>query len=144
MIAETNEELNQTNEELAAQRDQIEEQKKIVENQRDDIVASITYAKRIQQAILPSDKVVNDLLKDSFILYKPKDIVAGDFYWLEQVDNLIFFAAADCTGHGVPGAMVSVVCNNAMNRSVREFGLREPGDILGKTREIVIQEFGKK
>jgi serine phosphatase RsbU (regulator of sigma subunit) len=76
-------------------------------------------------------------------LYKPKDIVAGDFYWMEHKDNKVLFAAADCTGHGVPGAMVSVVCNNALNRSVREHGLTDPGEILNKTRDIVIQEFEK-
>ncbi|MBL4594128.1 MAG: serine/threonine-protein phosphatase, partial [Flavobacteriales bacterium] len=72
-----------------------------------------------------------------------KDIVAGDFYWIEQKEGEVLFAAADCTGHGVPGAMVSVVCNNALNRSVREHGLTDPGLILDKTREIVVQEFEK-
>ncbi|MDB4533558.1 serine/threonine-protein phosphatase, partial [Vicingaceae bacterium] len=77
------------------------------------------------------------------ILYKPKDVVAGDFYWMEHKDGKVLFAAADCTGHGVPGAMVSVVCNNALNRSVREYDLTNPGQILDKTREIIIQEFEK-
>jgi serine phosphatase RsbU (regulator of sigma subunit) len=77
------------------------------------------------------------------VLYKPKDIVAGDFYWIETLDDQVLFAAADCTGHGVPGAMVSVVCNNGLNRSVREYGLTDPGKILDRTRDIVIQEFEK-
>ena len=121
----------------------IEEQKIEVEEKNTEILASITYAKRIQSAILPPDKVVKEYLQKSFILYKPKDIVAGDFYWMQHQDNKVLFAAADCTGHGVPGAMVSVVCNNALNRSVKEFGLTAPGQILDKTREIVIQEFEK-
>ncbi|MDF1673699.1 MAG: SpoIIE family protein phosphatase [Vicingaceae bacterium] len=108
-----------------------------------EITDSINYAKRIQSAILPPDKLVKEFLNDSFVLYKPKDIVAGDFYWMEHSENKVLFAAADCTGHGVPGAMVSVVCNNGLNRSVREYGLTEPGKILDKTREIVIQEFEK-
>ncbi|NQX98735.1 MAG: tetratricopeptide repeat protein, partial [Flavobacteriales bacterium] len=115
-----------------------------------EITDSIQYAKRIQNAILPSNKVVAENLKESFILYKPKDIVAGDFYWMESIastnnnkEQIVLFAAADCTGHGVPGAMVSVVCNNALNRSVREHGLTDPGEILDKAREIVIQEFEK-
>lgn len=108
-----------------------------------EILDSINYAKRIQNAILPSAAVVQDHLKDSFILYKPKAIVAGDFYWLEVKANKVLFAAADCTGHGVPGAMVSVICNNGLNRSVREHGLTTPGEILDKTREIVLQEFDK-
>jgi serine phosphatase RsbU (regulator of sigma subunit) len=69
--------------------------------------------------------------------------VAGDFYWVEHKENKVLFAAADCTGHGVPGALVSVVCNNGLNRSVREYGLTDPGEILDKTRELVIQEFEK-
>ena len=119
------------------------EQKAEIEEKNRDIMDSITYAKRIQSAILPPQKLVKEYLKESFILYKPKDIVAGDFYWIEHKDGKVLFAAADCTGHGVPGAMVSVVCNNGLNRSVRENGLTEPGKILDKTREIVIQEFEK-
>ena len=115
----------------------------LLEQKNKEITASITYAKRIQEAILPSDRSVKIWLPDSFILYKPKDIVAGDFYWVENVDDKVIFAAADCTGHGVPGAMVSVVCNNALNRALREFELREPGKLLDKTRELVIEQFEK-
>ena len=134
-----------------------------IEQKNKDIMDSIKYAKRIQTAILPSNTTITRLLPDSFVLYKPKDIVAGDFYWLESIssiegglkvgdhhptnspqgENLVLFAAADCTGHGVPGAMVSVVCHNALNRSVREHGLTDPGKILDKTREIIITEFEK-
>jgi serine phosphatase RsbU (regulator of sigma subunit) len=128
----------------------IEEQKERVdqafdqlEEKNTEILDSINYAKRIQSAILPPDKLIKQHLPNSFILYKPKDIVAGDFYWLEPTSNGVLFAAADCTGHGVPGAMVSVVCNNGLNRSTREYGLTEPGEILDKTREIVISEFEK-
>jgi serine phosphatase RsbU (regulator of sigma subunit) len=92
---------------------------------------------------LPPAKLVKEYLQESFILYKPKDVVAGDFYWMEHKDGKVLFAAADCTGHGVPGAMVSVVCNNGLNRSVREHGLTIPGEVLDKTREIVVQEFEK-
>ena len=118
-------------------------QKELVEEKNQEILDSITYAKRIQSAILPTRKVVEEQLPDSFVLYKPKDIVAGDFYWIEALDDHVLFAAADCTGHGVPGAMVSVVCNNGLNRSVREYGLTDPGKILDRTRDIVIQEFEK-
>jgi serine phosphatase RsbU (regulator of sigma subunit)/tetratricopeptide (TPR) repeat protein len=107
------------------------------------ITDSISYAKRIQGAILPPIKSFYQFLPNSFILYKPKDIVAGDFYWMEHKDGKVLFAAADCTGHGVPGAMVSVICNNGLNRSVREYNLTDPCKILDKTREIVIQEFEK-
>jgi len=122
---------------------QVEERTLELKGKNEEIIASITYAKRIQTAILPPKRLIDQLLPNSFVLYKPKDIVAGDFYWLESVDDLVFFAAADCTGHGVPGAMVSVICNNGLNRSVREFGLRKPGEVLDKTRELVIKEFEK-
>jgi tetratricopeptide (TPR) repeat protein len=125
------------------QKQVIEEQKNLVEEKNKEITDSIRYAKRIQNAILPPDKLVQQLLPQSFILYLPKDIVAGDFYWLETKNNTILFAACDCTGHGVPGAMVSVICNNGLNRSVREHGITEPGKILDKTREIVVAEFEK-
>ena len=114
---------------------------KEIDRKNREILDSITYAKRIQTAILPPRKMLEKYLPNSFILYKPKDIVAGDFYWLEPVDNQVMFAAADCTGHGVPGAMVSVICNYSLNRSVREFNLRLPGEILDKTKELVVKEF---
>ncbi len=125
------------------QKGMIEQTHVELEEKNTEILDSINYAKRIQSAILPPNKVVKEYLPDSFILYKPKDIVAGDFYWMETVNNKVLFAAADCTGHGVPGAMVSVVCNNGLNRSVREYKLTDPGKILDKTREIVTQEFEK-
>ncbi len=125
----------------------IEDQKRIVEGKNTEILDSISYAKRIQNAILPSSRLVKEHFTDSFILYKPKDIVAGDFYWMETINHesgdLVLFAAADCTGHGVPGALVSVVCHNALNRSVREYGLIDPGKILDKTKDLVISEFEK-
>lgn len=121
----------------------LEKQKKQIEEAHKEITDSITYAKRIQSAILPPDRVVKEYLQNSFILYKPKDVVAGDFYWMEHIDGKILFAAADCTGHGVPGAMVSVVCNNALNRSVREYGISDPGQLLDKTKELVQKEFEK-
>jgi serine phosphatase RsbU (regulator of sigma subunit) len=121
---------------VVTQREQLREKNK-------EITDSITYAKRIQSSILPSEKLMREHLPGHFVLYLPKDIVAGDFYWLEAVGGKVIFAVADCTGHGVPGALVSVICHNALNRSVREFALTEPAAILDKTREIVVAEFGK-
>ncbi len=118
-------------------------QKLEVESKNKEITDSITYAKRIQLAILPPEEMISKHLKNGFVLYKPKDVVSGDFYWMEVIDDEIIFAVADCTGHGVPGAMVSVVCHNALNRSVFEFGLTKPSDILNKTRDLVIETFMK-
>lgn len=114
-----------------------------VEEKQKEITDSINYAKRIQEAILPSFDFIKTHLPNSFIYYQPKDIVAGDFYWAEKVGNDFFIAAADCTGHGVPGALVSVVCCNALNRTVNEFKLSDPGKILDKTRELVLESFSK-
>ena len=121
----------------------IEEKNELVQLKNDEILDSINYAKRIQTAILPSSEQNTALFPNHFVTFFPKDIVAGDFYWLEETPNHIFIAAADCTGHGVPGAMMSVVCHNALNRSVKEFQLTLPGEILDKTREIIIEELSK-
>ncbi|MFT7611934.1 MAG: serine phosphatase RsbU (regulator of sigma subunit) [Parvicellaceae bacterium] len=145
-------EVEEATREIKKEKEEVEKQKEQVEEAHKEITDSIQYAKRIQSAILPPLKIVKEYLPESFILYKPKDVVAGDFYWMESVvstplnqqsETMVLFAAADCTGHGVPGAMVSVVCNNGLNRSVREHGLTDPGQILDKTREIVISEFEK-
>lgn len=128
---------------IELQKDEVEQQKHLVEEKQKEIVDSITYAKRLQLAILPSYEELRKHLPEIFLLYKPKDIVAGDFYWMEHLDGIIYIAAADSTGHGVPGAMVSVVCSNALNRAVKEFGLRETGQILDKTRDLVLETFAK-
>ncbi len=108
---------------LQHQNDEIVHQKK-------EITDSINYAKRIQLAILPPDKMVRKLLPNAFVLYKPKDVVSGDFYWVEEKNGMVMFAAVDCTGHGVPGAMMSVVGLNLLNQAVKEKGLTTPSEIL--------------
>lgn len=128
---------------IVLQQLETKKQKHLVEEKQKEIVDSISYAKRLQEAILPPQEFVNKHLAQNFIYYKPKDIVAGDFYWAEKVHDLFFIAAADSTGHGVPGAMVSVVCSNALNRAIKEFKLTETGKILDKTRDLVIETFEK-
>lgn len=120
-------------------------EKKLVEAKNQEILDSIAYAKRIQSTILPSHRAFKANLNESFLIYLPKDIVAGDFYWFERVkgNNKVFFAACDCTGHGVPGAMVSVVCHHALNKALHEFKCKTPAEILDKTGEIVIRDFNK-
>jgi ligand-binding sensor domain-containing protein/serine phosphatase RsbU (regulator of sigma subunit) len=131
--------------ELVEEKKVVVTQKEVLEEKQKEILDSIEYAKRIQATILPSVRVVKKYLEDSFILYLPKDIVAGDFYWMEspENDNTVYFAVCDCTGHGVPGAMVSVVCHNALNKSLKEFGARTPAKILDKVAELVIEDFNK-
>jgi len=123
-----------------------EEQKMVIEERNKDILDSINYAKRLQDAILPPIGLVKQFFPESFILYKPKDIVAGDFYWMQKVAsiNSILIAAADCTGHGVPGAMVSVVCSNAINRIVKETAVRDTGSVLDNVRNVVLETFSQR
>ncbi len=128
---------------LSDKNELIQEQKEIVEDKNRSISDSINYAQRLQTAILPTSEYVNEYLPDSFLFFQPKDIVSGDFHWFEVKDDLIFIAVADCTGHGVPGALVSVVCSNALNSALNEFGLRSPAEILNKTRQLVIERFAQ-
>ncbi|MFT5601162.1 MAG: serine phosphatase RsbU (regulator of sigma subunit) [Flavobacteriales bacterium] len=128
---------------IAIKKDEVDKAFSLLGVKNKEILDSINYAKRIQSAILPSKTLIDESFSQSFIIYLPKDIVAGDFYWLEKLNNSVLFAVADCTGHGVPGAMVSVICNGGLNRSVREYGLTDPGEILDQTRQIVISEFEK-
>lgn len=126
---------------LQAQGVRLTNQHVLLTNSHKEIKDSIVYAQRIQNAILPYVEDVREVFPKSFMIYQPKDVVAGDFYWIQAIDDSILFAVADCTGHGVPGAMVSVICINALNRCVREHRLSDPAAILNKTRTIVIDEF---
>lgn len=122
----------------------IEKQKKTMEQKNVKITDSINYAYRIQQATLPSDKKIKELLPDSFVLFRPKDIVSGDFYWMKKLGTNTLIAAADCTGHGVPGAIMSLVYSNALNKTVDELGIKNPGEILNKVRDLIIETFAGK
>jgi len=128
---------------ISAQKKEVEFQKAIVDEKNTEIVDSINYAKTLQNAILPPKEALSDSFPKHFLLYQPKDIVAGDFYWMVNTAEYTFVAVADCTGHGVPGAMVSVVCSNALNRAVNEFQLKECGEILDKVTDLVIQRFSQ-
>jgi tetratricopeptide (TPR) repeat protein len=128
---------------ITQQKEEVEKQKALVEEKNKDILDSIMYAKQLQDAILPPLIFIKQHLPESFVFYKPKDIVAGDFYWMEIAGDTLLIAAADCTGHGVPGALVSIVCSNALNRAVKEFKIKEPGKILDKVRELVLETFEK-
>jgi serine phosphatase RsbU (regulator of sigma subunit)/Tfp pilus assembly protein PilF len=103
---------------------------KEITHQKDEITDSINYARRIQDSILAPMHAVKDVIPESFILYMPKDVVSGDFYWVEEEGGYRIFSAVDCTGHGVPGALMSVVGFNLLNRAVKELHLTKPSDIL--------------
>ncbi len=99
---------------------EVVKQKEIIQEKNKDITDSINYALKIQKAILPSMSEVKRILPKSFVFYKPKDIVSGDFYWCTRLMKILFFAVADCTGHGVPGAMMSAICNNLMTQVIHD------------------------
>lgn len=137
-VKDQNEKLEKIVEERTAV---VELQKNEIEHKNRDIVDSIIYAKRIQNTILPTRENMNSILKEHFVIYKPKDIVSGDFFWIEELDNKAYFSAIDCTGHGVPGAFVSIVGFNGIKRTVNEFKERQPAKILDRLTDIVIETF---
>lgn len=143
LLSAKNTEITRQKDEISQQHDEISLQKMLIEEQHKDILGSIIYAKRLQEAILPQKAAFKKYFSESFIFYMPKDVVAGDFYWMEKVNDVLYFAAADCTGHGVPGAMVSFVCSNALSKALIEEQVTDVGKLLDRTRELVIDRFGK-
>ncbi len=138
-LSELNEEINLQNEEILAQQESILKQNEEISLHRDSIqkksnqiTASINYAERIQRAILPSDSKIQKHLPESFVFFKPRDIVSGDFYWFNEVKGKIIFAAIDCTGHGVPGAFMSMVGNTEMNEIIDQRKIIYPDVILNE------------
>ncbi len=119
-------------------------QKEKIEAQNHQITDSIRYAKRIQTAILPSDEVLDQTIHDHFVLFKPRDIVSGDFYWTGHKDGKSIIAAADCTGHGVPGAFMSMIGNTLLNQIVNENGTTKPAQILWDMRKEILNLLSQK
>ena len=123
----------------------VEEQKFVIEEKQKEILDSIHYAKRIQQAMLTSEGYFDEYLKaEYFIYYQPKDIVSGDFYWATFQHNQFYIATADCTGHGVPGAFMSLLNINFLNENVIERGIQNPAKILNEQRKEIIKALNPK
>jgi serine phosphatase RsbU (regulator of sigma subunit)/Tfp pilus assembly protein PilF len=137
-LSEQNMQIQQQKEEILVQRDHLAERNGKIEYQNNQINDSIAYARQIQDSLLPSQTMLKLILKDFFIFFKPKDIVSGDFYWLFKKDNKVFLAVGDCTGHGVPGAFMSVLSISLLNEIVKGEHLTEPSDILNQMRALVI------
>jgi len=114
---------------IGSMRELTQRNEQLLEYQK-EVTDSITYAERIQSAIMPPNDLVKKALPESFILYLPRDVVSGDFYFVEQVENEVVFAAVDCTGHGIPGALISVIGFNYLHRAVVENGISIPSEIL--------------
>lgn len=122
----------------------IEQQKKIVEEHNKDITDSINYAQRIQRALLASDNILNKNLAEHFVLFKPKDIVSGDFYWAIEKDGRFYLAVCDSTGHGVPGAFMSLLNISFLNEAISEKGIKQPNEILNHARQRLIENLSSE
>ena len=143
-LAEQNDEITKQKDEILSQKEEIEVNRDKLARQNQQISDSIDYAKRIQTAVLPSYENVKSLLPDSMVLFKPKAKVSGDFYWVKNYGDTILFAAADCTGHGVPGAFMSIICNNILNQIVTQYENLFPGAILKLLSQEVIRRLHQK
>jgi serine phosphatase RsbU (regulator of sigma subunit)/uncharacterized protein HemY len=158
LLKEQYNEIMQQREEISSQRDEIEAQRDEIMAQRDlvisqkqqmehilkNVTSSIRYAKQIQNSMLPATEFLNDTLNEHFIFYMPRDIVSGDFYWAAKSANRIFFCVADCTGHGVPGAFMSMLGISSLNEIVAQEPGLTPEKILDKLRERVIKSLKQK
>jgi serine phosphatase RsbU (regulator of sigma subunit) len=135
--------VKERTEEVVKQRDEIENQREKLQELYKDVTDSIIYAKRLQYSILPPEDKILDICPDSFVYFKPKDIVSGDFYWFEKVGGKSLYAAVDCTGHGVPGAFMSLVGANGLNSAVREHKITRPSEILNQLNTYVSESLNK-
>lgn len=126
---------------LSVQKSEIESQKVIVDKRNKDITDSLNYARRIQHAIFKTSLRLEKFFSDSFILFIPKDIVSGDFYWVKSKNDQVLFAMADCTGHGVPGAFMSIIGTYGLNNLVNESNLTNPGEILNEMNDLFKNSF---
>ncbi|MDD2196128.1 MAG: tetratricopeptide repeat protein [Bacteroidales bacterium] len=152
VLLEQNNEISRQNREIESQKEEIEQQRDFVTKQRDQIAEqqrqitdSITYASRIQSAVLPGEMMLEKLSWESFVFYKPKNIVSGDFYWATKLMNgNVLLAAADCTGHGVPGAFMSMLGITLLREISSRPEILSPADMLTKLREMVIMSLNQQ
>ena len=129
---------------LYKSRKKIHKAKKIIEEKNKEITDSMNYARNIQRAILPSELEAKKHLEEHFIFYKPKDVISGDFYWIAEKNNKTYFAACDCTGHGVPGAFISVLNSGLLNNAVNEKQIEKPNEIFNYVRNEIINSLKSK
>ncbi len=133
------EKVAEQTQEITLQKNTAEAQKEKIQSLYADLKSSISYAKRLQDSILPDTASIQKIFPEHFILYLPKDVVSGDFYWFQQQGNKKLFAAADCTGHGVPGAFMSLIAHNALNHVTKVY--TKPGQILNQVNRIAAAAF---
>ena len=119
----------------------LSQKNQIITDTNHKITASIQYAKRIQSGLLPSESLIETCFTQSFVLYQPRDIVSGDLYWIAKIGNLKVIAAIDCTGHGVPGAFLTIMAHRGLNKIVKEKGILHPPDILFQLHKEIYSSF---
>jgi serine phosphatase RsbU (regulator of sigma subunit) len=129
---------------VVRQKEEIEKQRDEIAEKNQSITDSIEYASRIQKAVLPSNEFAKEILPEHFILFRPRDIVSGDFYWMTRKDNLLVVIAADCTGHGVPGAFMSMLGVSFLNEIVNRHEITTAGAILTQLRADVKKTLGQE
>jgi len=129
---------------LAEQKEKIEKQKNMLEQRSRDITDSLNYARRIQKAILQTSEQPTDFFDDSFLIFLPKELVSGDFYWFKRFNNQMLFAVADCTGHGAPGAFMSIIGMFGLNQIVSELNETNPGEVLQNLNELFHKSFEQR
>jgi serine phosphatase RsbU (regulator of sigma subunit) len=138
-----NEEITSQRDEIEAQRDSLTTQKELIGKQKNALTDSIYYAKRIQDAVFPADEVLRYLLPKHFVFYRPRDIVSGDFYWVDKKDETVWIAVADCTGHGVPGAFMSMLGISLLNEISGQYSGQPTNEIMDELRDQVISSLGQ-
>lgn len=143
-IAEQKEEIEAQKEEIETQLEMVISQKDTIESQKYQILDSIHYAKRIQTAILPPKEILSNYLSDYFVFYNPRDIVSGDFFWMAEKNNKLYIAVADCTGHGVPGAFLSILGTSYLNEIIGKPDFQTTSQILGQLRTSLISSLHQK
>jgi len=144
IVLRANRQKQRVNEQLEVQKQEIEQKSTELAVKNKDITDSIVYSRRIQQAMMPAAETVKRLLPGSFIFFRPRDIVSGDFYWVEQWGSRVLAAAVDCTGHGVPGALMSMVGGNLLSQSVNVHGISKPGPILNMLNKGLSATLGQR
>ncbi len=143
-ITNQKEEIEAQRDEIETQRDKVTDQKQEIESIHHKLVSSIDYALLIQQAVLPSREQLTDILGEHFVLYKPHSVVSGDFYWAAKAGQDVIFCVADCTGHGVPGAFMSMLGISFLDEIVRKNGVTQPDRILNELRVLVVEALKQK
>jgi len=147
LLEKQSSELKEKNEKIIRANEELKQLYEITNSQKEEIISGINYAQRIQKAILPPEAYITELINENFIFYKPKEIVSGDFYWIKQINHYIILVAADCTGHGVPGALMSMLGISYLNEIVQRKEITQANHVLNELRKEIkhsLRQTGKK